>query len=180
MSITSGSSSEVDQLLALLNDPERFKKQLGELRATAKMAEEQVALAGPASEIVQLREKLKEEASGKEARQKAHEADCAKTLKAVEDKAKAVVAQAKAQADQIVADASSKLADARKQLENASARQAEVDTVRAELQSLETKLKGIEAMQVERGTSLVTREKAVEIERVRLAGIAKKLQAELG
>lgn len=105
--------------LELLADPVKLKKKLDQFAEAESRAREIVALAGPASEVLELREKLKTQLEAQEqATLEAKEASKL-LLHEARNKAQAVVSEAEAQAEELKAEAEAMRATAAAELANA-------------------------------------------------------------
>ena len=171
MSGIDGRTASSFDALELLANPTRLQAKIDALKAAEESAREQIALAGPASEIIQIRE-------GIDAVRVAAEAE----YKELIDKANAVVVEANQEAADIIADAEAeasrataeadeavKQAEARvagiKSHESAVQRQIEVSNQRAaDLDQRNEKLQ-------QKAEALDTREQELEGEKVQLVKV---------
>jgi len=94
MSLVTPSHIASMSTLELLADPERLANHIGQLKTAEESARSQIALAGPASEILQLREKTGQ----------LHD-EAVETLSAAHGEAQTIVEQAQSEAEQIIDDA---------------------------------------------------------------------------
>lgn len=139
MSISSGVVSGIDQLLALLTNPDQLRATLEELKAAAKNAEDMIALAAPASEIPVLREKLRAEVAGITDRENKARLLCESLAETAKVAASERLATAQREAASIVAQATSKLSEAQQTQEKAAATRSEADSALAQAQSAQSR-----------------------------------------
>lgn len=179
MNIAGVSTSGVEQLLGILTDPERFAAALAELQAAGNMAEEQIALAGPANEVIKMRDELR----AWQANKGKLDAEAEEGRRAIIDGAKA---DAKALREEARKESAELTAQAQKVLDDAVARQSSVSAAKAisdatayQLRELERGLDVQRQQQSIREAALNKQAGDVEAERLRLVGVAKAFHAEL-
>lgn len=180
MSIAGGANSGVEQLLGILSNPEQFRSKLEELRAAAKVAEDQIALAAPASEIVQLREQLRKAKEAQDARDASASAHHAQMMSDAQEEVDALIAEAKKSAESMQREASAAFSKAQAARGEIDRQVGELETRTQALRERERSLLTTEQAHNIRQTDLEKREAAVEAERKRLAALASNLQSALG
>lgn len=137
-----GSSSNqlLDILSTLVTSPGVFESKIKELQDATDEHKKFVALVGPASEVLLLREEaLKAKEEAEKLVQDAKEEASAIKAKA-KDQANNTLAKAKAEADEITAKASDKLASANKASEEASVKTVEVNKAKTVVEALRADL----------------------------------------
>ena len=94
---SSGSANQLFDLLSLISNPDAYSKKLKELQASIDEQKKFVELVGPASEIIALREKAKEDNESK-----------AQALSDAKEKATSILSEAKVAASGILSDAAAR------------------------------------------------------------------------
>jgi chromosome segregation ATPase len=133
MNIVNLGNEPLMQVLELLADPEKFKKALHSLKSEQKRLNDRIALAGKASEILEIRGRIE------------HELDDAREEKdAARDHAKATRERADLESQKVLAGAKGEAAEridsAQEVLDDAKRRQAKAQEELAEVQRTETLL----------------------------------------
>jgi len=127
-SITGGSaSSQLMDLLTVMADPNAYKAKLDALEAATAENKKYVEALGPASEIVDLRDKAKASREEADAYKTTTTAEADAVLVAAKDQAATIVADAKDQAKKLVEAAKVKTDAANALMDKALGAQAQVD-----------------------------------------------------
>jgi cell division septum initiation protein DivIVA len=161
--------------LELLANPEKLQKKLDSLEKAEKSAKAQIALAGPASEILKIRSQIDAElAEAHEERNKAH-ADVAKAIEDARVSADKLLAEAHEKAERIVMDAQD-------QLDLAESRRKEADeklgAVKAEAEALRQRTLKLDAWRDElsgKSDDLAPRETELEQRKVKFATVQEQI-----
>lgn len=119
MSGITAQKNDAASLLEVLQNSEMLEKRLGQLRDAEAQAKAVIDLAGPASEIVQMREQIGQEHAALDKLRADTQADCDAENQAASEHAMALIAKAetdaadtRADADQVLATAQSKMSEA--------------------------------------------------------------------
>lgn len=145
--ITAKRQSDTESLLELLQDPAAVSQRLSEIKAAEDRAREVIDLAGPAQEILNLREQIGVQAAQQEKELQECDAQCSLKLSEAETQAKNIedasvrrAEDVRTQAEGVLGDANQKLADAEQRMQAVLVNQTQTDNLRTEL---EAKISGV-------------------------------------
>lgn len=177
--IVGGMASGIELLLQVLDNPERYRTKLDEIRTAAAEADALIALAGPASEIPHLRAQLDKELEA--ARIAVLNADAAAIKRVGEASAQAtrLLEAAEAKAEETTATAEARLAQANSALSSAAVAMGEAKEAQAVARKETEVLYKYQAQIATLEASVREREVEVEAEKERLAQVAQRFQASL-
>lgn len=157
--------------LELMADPERLKERIAQLKAAEDSANEVIALAGPASEILSMREQIDSlHAQAEETVDKAKE-HAFPIVTDAEEQAQLIVEKAQQEAGRTVEEANSIAVDAQEQAVKARNAQAELQRDRDELAAAERQNKAQEESLQQIAAKLAEREQELEGEKSKLAAV---------
>jgi|GEM_PF-4632999 len=130
--------NQLSDLLAFITDPAAYKAKLDNLETAAKYANDRIALAGPADEILAIRADIASKQTQAEQALESAKATAADTVARATDEAVSIVADAKDQAKKLVDAAKVKTSTADTLMDNALAAQKAVDTALAAATAAQT------------------------------------------
>lgn len=177
--IVGGMASGIELLVKVLDNPEQYRTKLEEIRNAAAEADALIALAGPASEIPQLREQLAKELEEAKVSKAAADAAAIKVIGEASAQAKRLLDAAEAKAVETTATAEAKLAQANAAQSSAAASMGEAKAAMAKVASEKANLDTWRSTVVQLSESVDRREAEVEAEKERLAMAAQRFQASL-
>ena len=172
--------TDVFQTLSLLSNKEELERRLEELRLAKSQLDESIALAGPAQEIVRLRQEIEDERVLSRAHLQNTEAEifsivdkAKKEAESIIEAAKAVASNIKVQATQKFDEAASVAAVAAEKNEKADKYAAELDKARSDLVGRETALQHAQAELIETQERINRRIKELEEAQEKFAAVLK-------
>lgn len=166
--VPSHRSGDMSALMDLLADPTKFQSRLDQLKKAEDAAKEQIALAGPASEIVNLRAEVDTlKAQAQEHEQHARE-ECERLIAEAGEQAKRIVADAQNEAGRLIEDANSVAAEAEDRRAQAQGERNAVERDRSALKARENELDAREQTLQQRAEDLAQERQSLEGDRARL------------
>lgn len=174
-----GNQSQSFAALELLADPTRLQSKIDSLKAAEGSAREQIALAGPASEILSIRAAIDEDQ--KAAQQAVDDAlDQAQSLvDEAKNQAELIVEKAQQEANTLTEQAASRNEGAKLALNRAESAMAAVESEKGALQVREDELGDVEASLHQKADELASREQELAGEKARLAKARDAINAAL-
>ena len=157
--------------LELMADPEKLKERIAQLKAAEESANEVIALAGPASEILSMREEIDSlKAQAEETVQSARE-QAFSIVTDAEQQAQSIVEAAQHEAGRTVEEANSIAVEAQEQAVEARNAQASLQRDRDELDAAVRQNKAQEESLQQIAATLAEREQELEGEKSKLAAV---------
>lgn len=174
-----GNQSQSLAALELLANPERLQAKIDQLKAAEDSAREQIALAGPASEILSIRAEIDSlKAQAEETLQDARE-QAFSIVTDAEQQAQSIVDVAQQDAARTVEDANNVAKAADDQRALATTKVAEAKRELSALQAREDELAEKEAALQQKAADLADQETSLQGERAKLANARAAIEAAL-
>ena len=130
-----GTGNQLSDLLAFITDPAAYKTKLDNLEKAAKYANDRIALAGPADEILAIRADIASKQTQAAQELEDAKANIADLVARATEEAAAIVADAKDQANKLAAAAKTKTEAADALMAKALVTQTQVDAIVTAAQS---------------------------------------------
>lgn len=174
-----GDSGQSMAALELLANPQRLQAKIDQLKAAEDSAREQIALAGPASEILSIRANID---ADREAAQKALDDALDKSEAIVEEaktQARLIVDKATQESAQLVSESESRNESAKLLLEKAQHTRASVESEQQKLKAKWEELDAYDKSLQQRAADLDQSKRSLEGDQARLAKARDAIEAAL-
>jgi F0F1-type ATP synthase membrane subunit b/b' len=172
--------NDASSLLEVLRNSELFEQRLTQLRDTEKQAQEVIALAGPASEITQIREQLREDEAKREELMSNAKAQAESILSKATEDAKSIVDGAEADAESIRDSVQKTLDAANSKLSEAQAEAQKTGKLNSDFEMAKQACHAREEALNARLLELEEERQLLADERKKLAGVRDQIAALLG
>ena len=167
-------------LLAILHNSELLEKRLTQLRDAEAQAQAVIDLAGPAAEIVRMREQIGEEHEAIAELKVAAQEDNEAKIQAATEEAEAIVAKAQTEAEETRAKASEVMATAQSKMSEANAEAQTTSQLNRDLEAATAKADALQETLNARLLELEEERQLLTDERKKLAGVRDQIATMLG
>ena len=174
-----GVNSSASSLLKVLSDPSALKRSLDEFNDAKQAAADMVALAGPAGEILQLREQLGKTLDEEQTEAVRLKAECEALVFESQIEGKRLISNAESTAEEILTSAKNTHDQAEEVLAKANRVSSEVKAKVLEADRRATVLSAKEDSLNQRAAELDRREQELEGEKGKLAGLSEHIRQTL-
>lgn len=172
--------SDAASLLEILQNSELLEKRLTQLRDAEAQANEVIKLAGPAAEIVAVREQLREDEAQRERLLAEAQDQATDTVEKANGQAEAILYKAQQEADEIVANAAEIRTEAQSKMAEAQAEAQKTGKLNSDLQAAEQACQIREETLNARLLELEEERQLLTDERKKLAGVRDQIANMLG
>jgi hypothetical protein len=173
------SSGQSFDALELLADPQRLKSKIDQLKAAEESAREQIALAGPASEILKIRAEIEDDQKAAQGAVDAALDQAESIASEAKTQAELIVEKATQEANKLIDEAASRNEGAKLALSRAENAMAAVESEKRALQVREDELGEAETLLHQKADALASREQELAGDRSRLATARDAINAAL-
>jgi cell division septum initiation protein DivIVA len=174
-----GGQSQSFAALELLANPSQLQAKLDQLKSAEESAREQIALAGPASEILKIRAEIEDDQKAAQGGVDAALDQAENITSEAKNQAELIVEKATQEANRLTDEAASRNEGAKLALNRAENAMAAVESEKRALQVREDELGDVETSLHQRADELASREQELAGDRSRLATARDAISAAL-